>query len=354
MWRTRSIGVASSRQPDRPQDGLRILDVDEAVEGHAEDADRLLPVDHRDHPRPALPLQRRERPRTAHVEEAVREDREDEEQEERKPDDAPQIHRREDSRRVVARLGAMELFDWYWLGVSAGLGVAAGTAAAWIQSAGPRVLGAIAFAIAALVGIFVAFFVAGWGPAVWAAAATVAWIALRRLVRAAFPAAFLAFALLAFIPLVGYARGRDRPARGRAAPAPRGREVRRPPSSRQGLAPMKKLVLAVIDGLTPAMLERGARRRAGFRLSSFLREAGSVCQGHDDLPLGHPGLPDLDRHRCPPRYPPHPASRLVPPAGTPRGRVRLVVLGGSCGRSAALAPGLGLRDDARARLAPRR
>jgi hypothetical protein len=105
---------------------------------------------------------------------------------------------------VVARLGAMELFDWYWLGVSAGLGVAAGTAAAWIQSAGPRVLGAIAFAIAALVGIFVAFFVAGWGPAVWAGAATVAWIALRRLVRAAFPAAFLAFALLAFIPLVGY------------------------------------------------------------------------------------------------------------------------------------------------------
>ena len=81
----------------------------------------------------------------------------------------------------VARLGAMELFDWYWLGVSAGLGVAAGTAAGWIQSAGSRVLGAIAFAIAALVGIFVAFFVAGWGPAIWAGAATLAWLALRRL-----------------------------------------------------------------------------------------------------------------------------------------------------------------------------
>ena len=90
-----------------------------------------------------------------------------------------------DSRIEVARLGAMELFDWYWLGVSAGLGVAAGTAAGWIQSAGPRVLGAIAFAIAALVGIFVAFFVAGWGPAIWAGAATLAWIALRRLTRAA-------------------------------------------------------------------------------------------------------------------------------------------------------------------------
>jgi len=104
----------------------------------------------------------------------------------------------------VARLGAMELFDWYWLGVSAGLGVAAGTAAGWIQSAGSRVLGAIAFAIAALLGIFVSFFVAGWGPAIWAGAATLAWLALRRLTRAAFPAAFLAFAVLAFVPLVGY------------------------------------------------------------------------------------------------------------------------------------------------------
>jgi hypothetical protein len=39
---------------------------------------------------------------------------------------------------------------------------------------------------------------------VWAGAATIAWVALRRLVRAAFPAAFLVFALLAFIPVVGY------------------------------------------------------------------------------------------------------------------------------------------------------
>ena len=98
----------------------------------------------------------------------------------------------------------MALFDWYWLGVSAGLGVAAGTAAGWIQAAGARVLGALAFAFAALVGIFVAFFVAPWGPAIWAGAATLAWIALRRLGRAAFPAAFLGFAALAFVPLLGY------------------------------------------------------------------------------------------------------------------------------------------------------
>ena len=104
----------------------------------------------------------------------------------------------------MARLGEMGLFDWYWLGVSAGLGVAAGTAAGWFQAVGARVLGAVAFAFAALVGIFVAFFVAGWGPAVWAIAATVAWLALRRLGRAAFPAAFLVFVGLAFVPLLGY------------------------------------------------------------------------------------------------------------------------------------------------------
>jgi hypothetical protein len=98
----------------------------------------------------------------------------------------------------------MGLFDWYWLGVSVGLGVAAGTAAGWIQSAAARVLGAIAFALAALVGIFVAFDVADWGPAIWAAAATIAWLALRRLGRAAFPAAFLALAVLAFVPVLGY------------------------------------------------------------------------------------------------------------------------------------------------------
>ena len=98
----------------------------------------------------------------------------------------------------------MGLFDWYWLGVGAGLGVAAGVAAGWVQAAGLRVLSALAFAFAALAGIFVAFFVAAWGPAIWAGAATVAWLALRRLGGAAFPAAFLGAALLAFVPLVGY------------------------------------------------------------------------------------------------------------------------------------------------------
>ncbi|HEY7003010.1 MAG TPA: hypothetical protein VH281_01910 [Gaiellaceae bacterium] len=98
----------------------------------------------------------------------------------------------------------MGLFDWYWLGVGAGLGVAAGTAAGWIQVVGLRILGALAFALAALVGIFVAFFVAAWGPAIWAGAATLTWLALRRLAGAAFPAAFIAASVLAFVPLLGY------------------------------------------------------------------------------------------------------------------------------------------------------
>jgi hypothetical protein len=98
----------------------------------------------------------------------------------------------------------MGLFDWYWLGVGAGLGVATGTAAGWIQAVGLRVLGALAFGFAALAGIFVGFFVAAWGPAIWAGAATLAWLALRRLGAAAFPAAFLAAVVLAFVPLLGY------------------------------------------------------------------------------------------------------------------------------------------------------
>jgi hypothetical protein len=98
----------------------------------------------------------------------------------------------------------MGVFDWYWLGVGAGLGVAAGTAAGWIQAAGLRVLGVLALVFAAAVGIFVTLLVAVWGIAVWAGAAAIAWLALRRLASAAFPAAFLAAVALAFVPALGY------------------------------------------------------------------------------------------------------------------------------------------------------
>jgi hypothetical protein len=181
----------------------RILDVDEAVERHPQDANRLLAVDDRDDLCPAVALEGAERARAAHVEDAARDDRDDDENQEEKRDDAAQAHRAR-MPRAAARLGGMGLFDWYWLGVGAGLGVAGGTAAGWIQAVGLRVLGTLAFVFAALVGIFVSFFVAAWGPAIWAGAATLAWVALRRLGGAAFPAAFLAAAVLSFVPFLGY------------------------------------------------------------------------------------------------------------------------------------------------------
>jgi hypothetical protein len=98
----------------------------------------------------------------------------------------------------------MGLFDWYWLGVGAGLGVAAGTAAGWIQAVGLRVLAVLAFVFAAAVGIFVTLLAAAWALAVWAGAAGLAWLALRRLAGAAFPAAFLAATVLAFVPFLGF------------------------------------------------------------------------------------------------------------------------------------------------------
>ncbi|HEX5467528.1 MAG TPA: hypothetical protein VFW80_00615 [Gaiellaceae bacterium] len=127
----------------------------------------------------------------------------------------------------------MGLFDWYWLGVSSGLGVASGTAAGWVQAAHARLLGGLAFALAALVGIFVGFFVAAWGPAVWAVAATLAWLALRRLGGAAFPAAFLALAVLAFVPVLGFLEAA-------AAPLLGGRLRRRAGSKYAGLRVLAK------------------------------------------------------------------------------------------------------------------
>ena len=46
---------------------------------------------------------------------------------------------------------------------------------------------------------------------------------------------------------------------------------------------MKKLVLAVIDGLTPAMLER-ALGEGRLPALSFLREAGSYVRGTTTFP----------------------------------------------------------------------
>ena len=93
------------------------------------------------------------------------------------------------------------LFDWYWVGVALGLGVAAGIP-------GPRRENSRLF------GVFVLFAAAGAGVIAavvtgWAALAALAGVAIgvfsfRHLARAAVPAAALALAALAFVPALGY------------------------------------------------------------------------------------------------------------------------------------------------------
>jgi len=119
------------------------------------------------------------------------------------------LTRREDIPRGGGRsrrhyTGSVDLTDWYWLGVAAGLGVATGVAFNWILTRRATVVAGFALALAALAGVFVAFLVANWAAAVWAAGSWVGWLGLRRLSRAALPAAFLAIVVLAFVPALGY------------------------------------------------------------------------------------------------------------------------------------------------------
>ena len=127
------MAARPGRLPDRPQHRLGVVDVDEAVEGDAEDSDGLLAVDHRDHARPAPPLEGGERPPPRRSERTLR---------------RPRARRRERgagrrsrSRRrcrgrcrrgyggAAASIRAMDgVLDWYVLGVVFGLGVAAGAA----------------------------------------------------------------------------------------------------------------------------------------------------------------------------------------------------------------------------------
>ncbi|HXV32753.1 MAG TPA: hypothetical protein VD769_01990 [Gaiellaceae bacterium] len=92
--------------------------------------------------------------------------------------------------------------DWYVLGVVFGLGVAAGAAAvgalrapAWVVLAVVAAAGALALALALL---------PWWTIAAFAVALVVAFVSLRRLSSESIPAAVLAAAVLAAIPLLGY------------------------------------------------------------------------------------------------------------------------------------------------------
>jgi len=94
------------------------------------------------------------------------------------------------------------ILDWYLLGVALGLGVAAGIPGL-PQAEGRRFAVGIVTFVAVVVGVIAALWV------VWAVFATLVGVAIgvfsfRRLARAAVPAAALAVAALAFVPLLGY------------------------------------------------------------------------------------------------------------------------------------------------------
>ena len=108
----------------------------------------------------------------------------------------------------------------------------------------------------------------------------------------------------------------------------------------------RKLVLVVIDGLTPTMLETSLGTPATPTLTA-LAERRHARPRHDDLPLAHPGLPLVDRHRGAPGRARDPAPRLVAPWGATARRVRLVVRRGPCGGSGTHAPGHAGRDEQR-------
>ena len=92
--------------------------------------------------------------------------------------------------------------DWYLLGFVAGLGVADG--ALGRQALRPLfAVPALVFAAAAIAISLLAL--EWWALLVVLAAATVSWIAFRRLSPAARPLAALAAAGIALVPLLGYA-----------------------------------------------------------------------------------------------------------------------------------------------------
>jgi hypothetical protein len=92
------------------------------------------------------------------------------------------------------------ILDWYWLGVVVGLGVATG--AAFLRRPIAYVLGAAATLAIAVIVVALALPVWAFGAA--AGSTALGWLSLRRLAVAAVPAAFLALAVGAFVPALGY------------------------------------------------------------------------------------------------------------------------------------------------------
>jgi hypothetical protein len=95
------------------------------------------------------------------------------------------------------------IFDWYWLGVAVGLGVAAGVPGL------PRDGTGRSFAILLISFVAVATGTIAALATVWAVFGTlgglfVGVLSFRRLAPAAVPAAALGLAALAFLPAIGY------------------------------------------------------------------------------------------------------------------------------------------------------
>ena len=94
----------------------------------------------------------------------------------------------------------------------------------------------------------------------------------------------------------------------------------------------QKLVLVVVDGMTPAAFERAVESGRAPALA-YLAEHGDYRQATSVFPSLTPGLPHVDRDRRRAGRPPHPVARLVEPAGAADRRVRLLL------RRAARRPG---------------
>ena len=94
------------------------------------------------------------------------------------------------------------ILDWYVLGVVFGLGVAAGAATAGALRAPIWAALVVLAGVGALV--LVLAVLPWWTIAAFAAALVVAFVSLRRLSVEALPAAILAAAVAAAIPLLGY------------------------------------------------------------------------------------------------------------------------------------------------------
>ena len=156
--------------------------------------------------------------------------------------------------------------DWYEIGITVGLGVAAGIAFAGVL-AGLRFGFATTLLGALVVGVVAGLLVNGWIGVAGGVVGAVIGSRLRRRDRARCGPAGRDHRRHGVPPRRG--SGRRRPARahprgrlsrGRRAPhrrcaarAPRAREVRRAPFAREVTA--RPLILVVIDGLTPSMLE---------------------------------------------------------------------------------------------------